>query len=183
VQFRSSLPVPVLETDPRTPPHVDATLKSGTSGRTLVMSETVDSRWRWSVGGATVTPSQAAGPPVDPSLQQVAIAAGAVPVSIGFDGSSRATWLWLEGFVVFLVVLLALPSRRSRDDDADDDADAASSDGAVASAGLGPDPGRTPDPATAGEAVPVGTDPGETVPDEAIVGGTVPVETSAEVGS
>jgi hypothetical protein len=137
VQVRASVPVPVLETDPRTPPRVDATLKSGVAGRALVMSETVDSRWSWSVGGSSIMPVPAPGPPADPSLQQAGIVADSVPVTIGFDATSRTAWLWAEAAVLFLVVLLALPSRRTTDEDADDDSDAApdsSPDGSAAPA-------------------------------------------------
>ena len=127
VQVRVAVTVPVLETDPRTPPAVDAALRAGASGRTLVMSETVDSRWRWSVNDVPVTPAAGPGPPTDPSLQQAGVVADAVPVTITFDGSSRTTWLWIEAAVLALVVLLALPSRRRVDDDDDDsDVDAVS---------------------------------------------------------
>ena len=47
--------------------------------------------------------------------------AGAVPVTVSFDGSSRSAWLWAQAAVLFLVLVLALPSRRG---DVDDDSDA-----------------------------------------------------------
>jgi len=138
VQVRSALPVPVLETDPRVPPAVDAAVSSGGAGRTLVMSETVDSRWRWSIDGAAVTPAAGPGPAGDPSLQQAPLDSRAVPVSIAFDSSSRTTWLWVEGVLLALVVLLALPSRRRADDESEDE-DAGPDDPAAATTSPAPE--------------------------------------------
>ena len=64
----------------------------------------------------------------DPAVQVAGVSSGAVPVTIGFDGSSRTAWLWLQGALVLLVVLLALPSRRTDDDEADPDSDIAGDD-------------------------------------------------------
>jgi hypothetical protein len=156
VTVRSSTPVPVVLDDPRTTTRVQAVLPPGKAGRSLVLSETLDSRWRWSVDGADVTPvAGRAGDTadVDPSLQQAGLVASAVPVTIAFDGSSRSAWLWAQGTVLLLVLLLALPSRRK---EVDDDADTL--EGLVTDDAEGEASGRTDAPARTDVA-----DPGTTV--------------------
>jgi GT2 family glycosyltransferase len=123
VPVRVSKRVPTEPGDPRTPITVGTTIDAGKGGRTMVVSETADSRWRWSVDGASVTPlaPTVEGVGTDPSLQQAGLVAGSVPVTVSYDGSSRSAWLWAQAAVLFLVLLLALPSRRG---DEDDDSDA-----------------------------------------------------------
>lgn len=123
LQVRKAVTVPVQDPSPRSVPSVSSTVKAGVAGRTLVLSETVDSRWRWTVDGAPVTPTPGGETRDDESLQVAGLVATAAPVVLDYDGSSRATWLWLQGIAVFLVVLLALPSRRTVDEDADADSD------------------------------------------------------------
>jgi hypothetical protein len=122
VQVRVSQAVPTVPGDPRTPASVDHTVLAGKGGRTFVLSETVDSRWVWSVGGAAVTSTARTvdGLGTDDSLQQVGLVADSVPVTVSFDGSSRRGWLWLQAALLALVLLLALPSRRSEPDDDSD---------------------------------------------------------------
>jgi len=122
VQVRVAQAVPTVPGDPRTPVSVDRTVPAGKGGRTFVLSETVDSRWGWTVDGSAVTPK---GPTVDrlgtdDSLQQAGLVADSVPVTISFDGSSRRGWLWVQAAVLALVLLLALPSRRAETDDDSD---------------------------------------------------------------
>jgi hypothetical protein len=122
VQVRVAQTVPTVPGDPRTPVSVDQTVPAGKGGRTFVLSETIDSRWVWSVGGSSVTPKA---PTVDrlgtdDSLQQAGLVADSVPVTVSFDGSSRRGWLWVQAAFLALVLLLALPSRRV---DTDDDSD------------------------------------------------------------
>ncbi len=122
VQVRVSTPVPTVPGDPRTPASVDATVAAGKGGRTLVLSETADSRWVWNVDGSAVTPKPPTveGLGTDESLQQAGLVADSVPVTASFDGSSRRAWLWVQAAVLVLVLLLALPSRRVEPDDDSD---------------------------------------------------------------
>ena len=124
VSARVAHAVPTVPDDPRTPPSVATTVATGKNGRALVLSEAIDSRWTWTVDGASVastSPAVVGGDPAtDPSLQQVGLVSSAVPVTISFDGSSRHSWLWTQAAVVLLVALVALPSRRVEDDDDSD---------------------------------------------------------------
>jgi hypothetical protein len=124
VSARVAHAVPTVPDDPRTPPSVATTVATGKNGRALVLSEAIDSRWTWTVDGASVastSPAVVGGDPAtDPSLQQVGLVSSAVPVTISFDGSSRRSWLWTQAAVVLLVALVALPSRRVEDDDDSD---------------------------------------------------------------
>ena len=130
VPVRVATRVPTVPGDPRTPISVGTSIDAGKSGRTMVVSETVDSRWRWSVDGASVTPQAPTieGLGTDPSLQQAGLVAGSVPVTVSYDGSTRSAWLWTQAAVLFLVLVLALPSRRSA---VDDDSDAFEDDAAT----------------------------------------------------
>jgi len=125
VATRVAVSVPVTSPDPRTPSAIDSALKAGVAGRRALLSETLDSRWRWTVGGASV-PSDAsttAGTAADPSVQQLPLAGDATHLTATFDGGSRSAWLWVQAAVLALTLVLALPSRRVEEDD-DDEADA-----------------------------------------------------------
>ncbi len=116
--------LPTLGGDPRTPTELSTKTKTGPAGRQLLLAESIDNRWRWTLGGVAVVPQPAliAGTTdeTDPSIQLAPLPAGAVSTEVAFDGSSRSGWLTLQAIVCAIVVLLALPSRRS---DVDDDAD------------------------------------------------------------
>ena len=63
---------------------------------------------------------------MDGALQQFVLASpsgGQLVVTI--DDSTRTRWLWAQGIILFVVIILALPGRRATgDDDADDGVDA-----------------------------------------------------------
>ena len=126
VTVRSSTTVPVVEGDPRTTTRIDADVIPGKAGRAFVLAESLDSRWRWIVDGSDVTPVAGKASDsalADPALQQAGLVSESVPVTIRFDGSSRSRWLWVQGAVLVLVLLLALPSRRPEVDDDSDSLD------------------------------------------------------------
>jgi hypothetical protein len=122
VQVRVSRPVPTVAGDPRTPTSVDAVVPAGKGGRTMVLSESADTRWLWTVDESAVTPKAPTvdGLGTDESLQQAGLVADSVPVTASFDGSSRRSWLWAQAAVLVVVLLLALPSRRVEPDDDSD---------------------------------------------------------------
>jgi hypothetical protein len=121
VSIRSSTAVPTVLDEPRTPVRVDTDVPAGQGGRVLVLAETADSRWRWTVDGSSVTPTAGRVPgddtAADPAIQQAGVVAGSVPVTMSFDSSSRTAWLWGQAAVLLVVLLLALPSRRAEEDD------------------------------------------------------------------
>jgi hypothetical protein len=124
VAVRRSLPVPTTSDDPRDTTAVNSAIAKGASGRQLLMSETYDDRWRWTIAGDRVSaaPVPLAGltSQTDPSIQQVSLPQTRTAASISFDGSSRRVWLTLELLAIGLVVLFALPSRRGEQDDDED---------------------------------------------------------------
>jgi hypothetical protein len=121
VTIRTSIVVPTVLDLPRAPVRVDTDVAAGKAGRTLVVSETADSRWRWTVDGSSVIPTAGRVPgddtATDPALQQAGLVASSVPVTVTFDGPSRTAWLWAQAVSLLLVLLLALPSRRAEEDD------------------------------------------------------------------
>jgi len=127
IPVRVSTAIPTVGGDPRTPTAVDSPVPAGRPGRLLVMAETVDSRWQWTVGGEPVvaTAGTVAGSAdvTDPALAQAPLSASATTLQVSFDGSARTRWLWVEALAAFVVVVLALPSRRREDDDGDGDLD------------------------------------------------------------
>ncbi len=124
VAVRRSVAVPTTSDDPRVTTNVDATVAKGVPGRQLLMAESIDDRWRWTVAGERIVASSPsiAGQTTDtdPSLQQVPLDAAPTAVAISFDGSSRRAWLTAEFIAIALVVLFALPSRRREEDDDED---------------------------------------------------------------
>ena len=93
-------------------PLVSGALPSA-GGGVLRVSQTADPGWQARVGDASL----AAG---DGTLQSFDVPAATQmgdALSISFDGSSRARWLWIELIAVIVVVVLALPGRRRAEDD------------------------------------------------------------------
>jgi GT2 family glycosyltransferase len=123
VQVRRSEPVATTGGDPRTPTRLATPIPAGVAERQLVLAETLDGRWRWTVDGEQVTavPRPVADGVVDLAAQQVLLPEAASTVTADFDGSSRSTWLWVQGAVALLVLLAALPARRRVDADPDGD--------------------------------------------------------------
>ena len=124
VAVRRSLAVPVTSDDPRDTTAVSSAIAKGASGRQLLMSETYDDRWHWTIAGDRVSgaPVPLAGltSATDPSIQQVSLPPTRTVATISFDGSSRRVWTTLELLAIGLVVLFALPSRRGEEDDDED---------------------------------------------------------------
>jgi GT2 family glycosyltransferase len=118
VATRVAVGVPVTSPDPRVTTALDSPVTAGAAGRRALLTETYDSRWRWTVGGAAATADQGASTAAaDPSLQSVPLAADATTLTASFDGSSRTTWLWVQALVLALTLVLVLPSRRAEEDD------------------------------------------------------------------
>lgn len=80
---------------------------AGAEGRTAVLAELADDRWRATVDGVAL-----AGVVVDGWAQGWAVPAEGGELVVIFDGSVRDRWLALQGALVVLVVILALPGAR-----------------------------------------------------------------------
>jgi GT2 family glycosyltransferase len=123
VQVRRSEPVPTTGGDPRDPTRLATPVPAGVPDRQLVLAETLDGRWRWTVDGEPVTavPRPAGTDQVDLATQQVLLPETASTVTASFDGASRRTWLIVQAVLVLLVLIAALPARRRVDVDPDSD--------------------------------------------------------------
>jgi len=107
-----ALRVPAATVDGATT--VDATMPAASGGPapgTLRLADAADGRWRATGDGRPLT-----GRPSDGWAQAFDVPAGVSHVTVAYD-SARSTWLWVEGAVLLVVVVLALPTRRRQLDD------------------------------------------------------------------
>ena len=127
---------PTTAVDTAVPP-VQGSVAPASAVGTLRLSEAADPGWR-----ATSGDEQLVGRTVDGWAQAFALPASATHVQVTFVDDRRG-WLWAQGVLAFVVLLLALPSWRRRDDGLDD----ADADGPPVLEPLrGPQPEPRPEP-------------------------------------
>ena len=87
---------------------IDATagVAAGTGPRTLLLAENADPHWRASLDDARLTGSAAGWE------QTFAVPSDAGTLTVTYDAASRMRWLVLQGLVLAVVVVLAVPGRR-----------------------------------------------------------------------
>ncbi|HEV7629203.1 MAG TPA: family 2 glycosyl transferase, partial [Streptomyces sp.] len=88
-------------------------LKSGPAGRTLRIADAADPGWKVSLDGASLKPVK-----VDGWAQGFQLPANGGRLELTYETSTAHTaWVWLQGFLAVVVVVLALPGRRREVDD------------------------------------------------------------------
>jgi hypothetical protein len=100
-------------------PYLDQTMPAAGSGRVLAVGATLDEGWRATSQGRELKAAPGTG-----NLawsQAFVIPDASSPVRVWFDDTSRARWLWWQGIVLAVLIVLALPSRRRVDPDPDFD--------------------------------------------------------------
>ena len=124
---------------------IDGPLPAGMAPRSsLVLAERSDPSWRATLDGAAlaaVADDGAVG-----WRQRFTLPAAQGTLRLWFDQEPRHRWLWLQGLLVAVVVVLALPGRRRPADDPDADVAGDDDDSFVPSApGFGGVTGRGPE--------------------------------------
>ena len=104
-------------------PYIDQRIPEGSGDRALAIGALPDGRWRATAvdptTGARVALAEAAAPGASAWSQAFVAPEGNPRVIVNYDSSSRSTWLWVEFGVLAFLIIMALPSRRKRDSDAD----------------------------------------------------------------
>jgi GT2 family glycosyltransferase len=96
------------------PVEVHTTLPAGGSGRLLRLADTADESWTATLDGKPLTPTT-----VDGWAQGFQLPTGGGRLDVTFDEPvSHTGWLWAQGSLAVVLVVLALPGRRR---DVDDD--------------------------------------------------------------
>ncbi|WP_030892647.1 glycosyltransferase family 2 protein [Streptomyces sp. NRRL F-5053] len=99
---------------PAGPVESHATLPAGPSGRLLRVADTADSGWRATLNGRPLKPVT-----VDGWAQGFELPTGGGKLALTYETPlTRTAWAWAQGFLLLVVVVLALPGRRR---DVDDD--------------------------------------------------------------
>ncbi|OEV09202.1 family 2 glycosyl transferase, partial [Streptomyces nanshensis] len=102
-------PVPVAAG----PLEVHTDLRPGESGRILRVADAADPGWSATLDGRPLDPVT-----VDGWAQGFELPAGGGRLDVTHETSAAHTgWLWLQGFLALVVVVLALPGRRRQVDD------------------------------------------------------------------
>ncbi len=118
----SAIPVVRSETDIG-PIGVDTIVKPDKNDRLLLVSESMASGWRATLGGDALPPLDIDGNQA--GQQWFSLPARGGQLQVHFENASRTRWLWAQLFAFLVVVVLALPSRRrSFDPDPDIDPEA-----------------------------------------------------------
>ncbi len=97
-----------------TPSRLTATVPDGPAGRRVIVADSADSRWHATLAGAALKPA------ITGWAQAFALPAGGGELVISYDSTPRRNALILQGILLAIVIILALPARR-RSDDFDDD--------------------------------------------------------------
>lgn len=96
------------------PVDVHTTIKGGTSGRVLRLADTADESWTATLDGKPLTPTT-----VDGWAQGFQLPVDGGRLDVTYDAPvSHTGWLWAQGSLAVVLVVLALPGRRR---DVDDD--------------------------------------------------------------
>jgi len=92
--------------------------KAMPSESVVVLAERSDPSWRASLDGVALALHDDRG---DGWRQSFTLSEGTGTFSVWFDQEPRHRWLWLQGLLVSVVIVLALPGRRRPTDDPDAD--------------------------------------------------------------
>ncbi|MFF6781693.1 glycosyltransferase [Streptomyces sp. NPDC012510] len=96
------------------PVDVHTTIPAGGSGRVLRLADTADESWTATLDGRPLTPTT-----VDGWAQGFQLPVGGGRLDVTFDAPvTHTAWLWAQGSLAVVLVVLALPGRRR---DVDDD--------------------------------------------------------------
>ncbi|MCH6160623.1 glycosyltransferase family 2 protein [Streptomyces marispadix] len=102
-------PVPV----PAGPLEVHTELRPGDAGRVLRIADAADPGWQATLNGRPLDPVT-----LDGWAQGFELPAGGGQLDVTHETSAAHTaWVWLQGFLALVVVVLALPGRRRQVDD------------------------------------------------------------------
>jgi GT2 family glycosyltransferase len=103
-------------------PYLAQALPEGTGDRLLVLGAGVDNNWDAVVVAPDGTRTELTAVPAPGLLswsKAFAVPAGTPVVEAAFDDSTRSRWLWLQGIVLLVLIVVALPERRRVDPDPD----------------------------------------------------------------
>ncbi len=103
-------------------PYLDQALPEGGVGRVLAIGATADAAWQAvsiAADGTRTDLAAVPGPGLLDWSQGFTAPDGAVRVEVRFDGTARATWLWVQLIALLVLLVMALPERRRDDPDPD----------------------------------------------------------------
>lgn len=96
------------------PVEIHTTVPAGTDGRVLRLADSVDDGWTATLDGKELTPTT-----VDGWAQGFELPADGGRLDVTYDDPiGHTVWLWAQGFLALVLVVMALPGRRR---DVDDD--------------------------------------------------------------
>ncbi|WP_369169820.1 glycosyltransferase [Streptomyces sp. R28] len=96
------------------PVEIHTTLPSGSEGRVLRLADSADDGWTATLDGKPLTPTT-----VDGWAQGFELPAAGGRLDVTYDDPiGHTAWLWTQGFLALVLVVMALPGRRR---DVDDD--------------------------------------------------------------
>ncbi len=106
---RSGEPVPVAAG----PVEIHSKIPAGPEGRVLRLADTADEGWTATLDGKPLTPTT-----VDGWAQGFELPAGGGRLDVTYDAPfTHTAWLWAQGLLAVVLVVLALPGRRRDIDD------------------------------------------------------------------
>ncbi|MFF4886201.1 glycosyltransferase [Streptomyces nigra] len=95
------------------PVDIHTTIGSGADGRVLRLADTADDGWTATLDGAPLTPTT-----VDGWAQGFELPASGGRLDVTYDDPfTHTVWLWAQGFLAVVLVVMALPGRRRDIDD------------------------------------------------------------------
>ncbi|WP_328881227.1 glycosyltransferase family 2 protein [Streptomyces sp. NBC_00299] len=95
------------------PVEIHTTIPSGAEGRVLRLADSADDGWTATLDGKPLTATT-----VDGWAQGFELPAGGGKLDVTYDDSvGHSAWLWAQGFLALVLVVMALPGRRRDIDD------------------------------------------------------------------
>ncbi|MEU8990164.1 glycosyltransferase [Streptomyces sp. NPDC048558] len=95
------------------PVEIHTTIPSGAEGRVLRLADSADDGWTATLDGRPLTATT-----VDGWAQGFELPAGGGKLDVTYDDPiGHSAWLWAQGFLVLVLVVMALPGRRRDIDD------------------------------------------------------------------
>ena len=111
--------------------------------RVLALADATDPSWRATLDGSPLEALGVDQPPAEGKpvpaysgptatwAQRFALPAGGGRLTLDYDGTTRTRWLLLEGLLLLAVVVVALPGRRTTEDEDEDEDDLPAAPGAA----------------------------------------------------